>query len=113
MKKIKQCEIWLVNLNPIKGSEQAGTRPVLIISGNLVNTHLNIVICCPLTSKIKNYKGNIVLTPDKHNNLTVPSEVMTFHIRSIAKERLIKKVGEISESELKELKQYLDDILRY
>ena len=113
MKKIKQCEIWLVNLNPIKGSEQAGTRPVLVVSGNLMNKHLNVVICCPLTSKIKNYKGNIILTPDKNNNLTVPSEVMTFHIRSISKERLIKKIGEVSNSELNELKQYLDDILRY
>ena len=113
MKEIKQCEIWLVNLNPIKGSEQAGTRPVLVVSGNLMNTHLNIVICCPLTSKIKNYKGNIVLVPNKRNNLTVPSEVMTFHIRSVAKERFIKKVGKVSDSELKELKQCLNDILRY
>lgn len=113
MKKIKQCEIWLVNLIPIRGSEQAGTRPILVVSGNLMNTHLNVVICCPLTSKIKNYKGNIILEPNKRNNLTVPSEVMTFHIRSISKERFIKRVGEISEEELKELKQYLDDILRY
>jgi mRNA interferase MazF len=113
MKRVRQCEIWLVNLNPSKGSEQAGTRPVLVVSGNLMNTHLNGVICCPLTSKIKNYKGNIILSPNKRNNLTTKSEVMTFHIRSISKDRLIKKVGEINEAELEELKLFLDDILRY
>lgn len=113
MKKVKQCEIWLINLNPAKESEQTGTRPILVVSGNLMNTHLNVVICCPLTSKIKNYKGNIVLSPNKRNNLTAKSEVMTFHIRSISKDRLIKKVGEIDESELVELKHCLDEILRY
>jgi mRNA interferase MazF len=54
---MKQCELWYADLNPVKGSEQAGMRPVVIVSGNLMNTYLNVVICCPLTSKIKNYKG--------------------------------------------------------
>ncbi|HLP33415.1 MAG TPA: type II toxin-antitoxin system PemK/MazF family toxin, partial [Bacteroidia bacterium] len=54
---MKQGEIWFANLNPTKGSEQAGMRLVVIVSGNLANTHLNTVICCPLSTKIKNYKG--------------------------------------------------------
>ncbi len=49
--------------HPTKGSEQAGFRPVVIVSGNLLNTHLPVVITIPLTSKIKNYKGNPVLQP--------------------------------------------------
>jgi len=60
-----QGEIWYANLSPTKGSEQAGYRPVLIVSGNLMNKYLPIVICCPLTSKIKNYKGNIIVQPTK------------------------------------------------
>jgi mRNA interferase MazF len=67
---MKQGEIWYANLNPVTGSEQLGHRPVLIISGNLLNEHLPVVICCPLTTKIKNYKGNIILEPDQENNLT-------------------------------------------
>lgn len=110
---MKQCEIWYADLNPVKGSKQKGYRPVVIISGDLVNTYLQIVIACPLTSKIKNYKGNIVLEPTATNGLSKPSEIMIFHIRSISKDRLIKKIGNISSDELAKLKKGLDDILRY
>jgi mRNA interferase MazF len=110
---MKQGELWYANLNPVKGSEQAGMRPLLIISGNLLNTYLNVVICCPLTTKIKNYKGNLVLQPDSSNNLIETSEVLTFHIRSVAKERLVRKIGKISKDELRQVKKCLDEILTY
>jgi mRNA interferase MazF len=110
---MKQCEIWYADLNPVKGSEQQGFRPVVIVSGNMLNQYLPVVIVCPLTSKIKNYKGNIHLEPDNRNGLTEPSEIMVFHIRSVSKERLVRKIGEITGMQLAELKQGLDDILRY
>lgn len=110
---MKQCEIWYANLNPVKGSEQKGFRPVVIISGNVVNEYLKIVIACPLTAQIKNYKGNIVLEPDAINGLSAKSEILIFHVRSISKERLIKKIGQISEKQLEKLKDGLNDILRY
>lgn len=110
---MRQREIWYADLNPTKGSEQSGFRPVVVISGNMLNTHLKVVIVCPLSSKIKNYKGNVVLNPNDKNGLTSPSEIMIFHLRSISKDRLVRKIGEISESELSYLKEGLDDILRY
>jgi len=110
---MKQCEIWYADLNPAKGSEQKGNRPVVIVSGNTLNKYLKVVIACPLTTKIKGYKGNLILNPDDQNGLTKKSEVLTFHIRSISKHRLVKKIGIISESRLMELKQTLDDIMRY
>lgn len=113
MKKIKQAEIWLTNLNPSKGREQAGVRPVVVISGNLMNEHLDVVITCPLTCKIKNYKGNVVLKPNAENGLSKTSEILTFHLRSMSKDRLIEKMGAISPTQLKEIKECLNDILRY
>ncbi len=110
---MKQREIWYANLNPGKGSEQLGFRPVVIISGNVMNQYLNVVITCPLTTKIKNYKGNVILEPDENNGLNEKSEIMLFHIRSMSKERLVKKIGSIKEKQLFELKSGLDDILRY
>jgi mRNA interferase MazF len=110
---MKQAEIWFTDLNPAKGSEQAGYRPVVIISGNLLNTYMPIVIACPLTSKIKNYKGNIVLQPTKQNGLDQISEVLVFHIRSISKNRLVKKIGNISDAELGQLKLGLNEMLKY
>ncbi|MFA6259985.1 MAG: type II toxin-antitoxin system PemK/MazF family toxin [Bacteroidia bacterium] len=110
---MKQGEIWYADLNPVIGSEQAGLRPVVIVSGNLANLYLNTVICCPLTTKVKRYKGNVVLEPNKTNGLTGRSEILTFHIRSISKERLTRKAGEITPEQLKGIKQCLDEIWRY
>lgn len=110
---MKQGEIWHANLNPVKGQEQSGMRPVVIISGNLLNTYLNIVICCPLTTKIKRYKGNVILQPNAKNKLKHISEILIFHIRSISKERLTKKIGEIHSEEIEEMKQTLNEIMTY
>jgi mRNA interferase MazF len=51
-----------VNLRSTKGGEQAGRRLVVIVSGNLLNTYASVVYVCPLTTKIKNYKGDVVLS---------------------------------------------------
>ncbi len=110
---MKQGEIWQANLNPAKGSEQAGFRPVVILSGNLLNTHLPVVITAPLTTKIKGYKGNPVLIPSKINGLKSESELLVFHIRSVSKDRLVKKLGSISSEELSMALKTLNDLLKY
>ena len=110
---MKQGEIWYANLNPSKGSEQAGLRPVVILSGNLLNQHLNIVIVVPLTTKVKNYKGNPVLLPSKTNGLRIESEMLVFHIRSVSKDRLIKKLGTIEPDQLGLSIKTLNDLLKY
>lgn len=110
---MKQSEIWYADLNPVKGSEQQGFRPVVIISGNVLNTYLPVVIACPLSTKIKNYKGNIILKPDKENGLEYISEVMVFHIRSISKDRLVRKTGSVSTRQLDLIKQGLEEMLMY
>lgn len=110
---MKQAEIWNVNLNPVKGSEQAGFRPVVILSGNLANEFLRTVIVCSLTTKIKGYKGNPVLEPNVKNGLKEKSEVLVFHIRSISKDRFVNKLGEVSPDCMEQMKKTLGDILKY
>lgn len=107
---MKQGEIWYADLNPVRGSEQAGYRPVVILSGNLMNKYLNLVIVAPLTTKIKNYKGNPILKPSSKNGLKKDSEILIFHLRSISKERLIEKVGEITKGELLQALETLKDL---
>lgn len=102
-----------MNLDPVRGSEQAGFRPVVIVSGNLLNRYLNVVIAMPLTTGIKNYKGNVVLQPNSDNGLKQTSEVLIFHIRSISKDRLVERIGQITTQEIEKLKAGLNDILRY
>jgi mRNA interferase MazF len=110
---MKQGEIWMANLDPVRGSEQAGYRPILVFSGDLFNTHTPLIIGLPLSTKIKNYKGNIILEPDPENGLKEKSEVFTFHIRSISKERFIERIGRIDSKKLKALRNSLQEILTY
>ncbi|CAN0207255.1 unnamed protein product [Chrysoparadoxa australica] len=110
---MRQGEIWDLYLDPVIESEQAGRRPGVIISGNVLNQYLSIVIICPLTTSVKNYKGNVILNPDKKNRLKSRSEVLVFHVRSISKTRLKSKIGNISQHELAQIKSGLNDILRY
>ncbi|WP_245786894.1 type II toxin-antitoxin system PemK/MazF family toxin [Algoriphagus aquimarinus] len=69
-----------------------------------------MVITAPLTSKIKSYQGNPILKPSPKNGLKIESELMVFHVRSISKDRLIEKIGEISTDELKTALATLKDI---
>lgn len=107
---MRQGEIWMSDLNPTIGSEQAGRRPVVILSGNLMNRFLQVIITAPLTSKIKNYQGNPILKPNQTNGLKIESEILVFHIRSVSKDRLIEKIGEIQKSELDMALETLKDL---
>jgi len=110
---MKQREIWMADLNPVKGSEQKGIRPVVIVSGNAMNDNLGICIVYPLTSKIKKYAGCLILEKDHLNGLEQDSEVITFQIRTVSKERLISKTGEISIEQLDLVKRGLNEVLKY
>lgn len=108
---MKQAEIWLADLEPVKGSEQGKTRPIVIISGNTMNTHFPVVIVCPLSSTIKNYEGCVVISKNKLNGLTVDSEVISFQVRTVSKERLLKKLGVITNTQLSLVVNGLNDVL--
>lgn len=110
---MKQKDIYLVNLNPTLGSEQNGIRPVVIFSGNTMNDNLEVSIVCPLSSSIKGYEGCVFVKKDSLNNLENDSEIITFQIRTVSNKRFIKKIGEISDGQLKDLKLKLFEILTY
>lgn len=110
-----QWNIFWAHLNPIKGSEQAGTRPVLVISEEAVNQALPIVtIMCLTTYKQgrKIYPIELLLNPEECH-LPNPSIAMAHQIRSISKERLGEKCGSIYSADCREkikniIKLYLD-----
>lgn len=110
---MKQGDLFEVYLDPIIGSEQGGRRPAVVISGNLVNENLTTIIICPLTSKLKNYHGNLILKPNDVNGLKEVSEVMTIHIRSISKQRIKAKIGRLEEKEFNLVIESLQKIIKY
>jgi mRNA interferase MazF len=108
-----QKDIYWANLNPTKGKEQKGERPVVIISGNTMNKNFGVLIICPISSKIKNYAGTVKLEKTKINKLKEDSEIITFQIRTIAKERMIKKIGEVTDKQLKDIFNSLNEVFYY
>ena len=100
---MRQCEIWFADLEPTRGSEQAGRRPVVIISGNTLNDALPIVIICPISSKVKLYPTCVTLRANRANGLRKDGEVISFQVRAITKKRLTKRIGRISQGELQDI----------
>ncbi|MBZ4653785.1 MAG: type toxin-antitoxin system PemK/MazF family toxin [Peptococcaceae bacterium] len=110
-----QWNIFWADLNPVKGSEQAGIRPVLVISEEAVNQALPVVTVISLTAAKRGRKIYPIelLLDAKDSHLPQPSIAMAHQIRSISKDRLISQCGYIDNDECKEkirniIKLYLD-----
>lgn len=110
---MKQNDIYEAFLDPVIGSEQGGRRPVVIVSGNVINDQAANILICPLTSSLKFYRGNPIIKPHPYNGLMKDSEVMVFQIRSVSKRRLKKKIGKITNKDLAQIKDTLNKLLKY
>lgn len=110
---MKQAEIWETYFDPVEGQEQSGRRPAVIISGNTMNNNLTLVMVCPLTSKVHNYKGNPVIEPTPENGLKKISEILVFQTRAVSKNRLRKKLGVLDNNHLEDIHQTLNKLLKF
>jgi mRNA interferase MazF len=98
---LKQGEIWLVNLSPTEGAEITKTRPCVIISGNEIGI-LPLKVIAPITDYKMHYDSvpwMVNLFPNSVNNLSKRSVADMFQLRSVSQNRLIKKLGCVSEKE--------------
>ena len=97
--KIERWSVWLANLDPIVGSEQGKTRPVLILSQSALNQNLPVVNVLPITSRKPNRRvyPNETLLPEKTANLPNESIVLCYQIRTLDKQRLIKLIGKLDD----------------
>jgi len=96
----ERWSIWKANLDPIIGSEQGKTRPVLIISDSKINKILPVVNILPITSR-KNKRRvypNETLISESKFGLEKESIVLCYPIRTIDKQRLIQNYGIIDDN---------------
>src|ERR1700722_7991396 len=84
----KQFEVYLVTLDPTKGSEIQKTRPCLVISPNEMNNFLNTVFIIPLTTTKRNYPTRINCTFENKEG-----QIAIDQMRAVDKVRLVKKLG--------------------
>jgi mRNA interferase MazF len=110
-----QWGVFWADLNPTKGSEQSGVRPVLVVSSEEVNEALSVVTILSLTSLKqgrKIYPIEVLLTANI-TGLSKDSIAMAHQIRSLSKERLIEQCGFIESHDIRNeikatIKIYLD-----
>ncbi len=106
---IKRGEIYLVDWNPARGSEQAGQRPALVIQNDIANGVVGypVTIVCAISSKLKGYPSMVQIQPSSGNGLTQVSEVNAAQILTVQKERLIHRIGFLTVAELKQVEEKL------
>jgi mRNA interferase MazF len=93
---VSRGEVWLADLNPTRGHEQAGKRPCLVISVDLFNQGASgLVVVLPITSKDKGIIFHVKVEPPE-GGLTVSSFIKCEDVRSISVERLDRRLGTIT-----------------
>ncbi|MEK6599937.1 MAG: type II toxin-antitoxin system PemK/MazF family toxin [Deltaproteobacteria bacterium] len=102
MTACKRGEIWLVNFNPGRGSEQKGIRPALIIQNDTGNQHASTTVIAAITTTLKKYPVTVLIDKGE-GGLKEPSMANISQVLTIDKERLIKKLGQLGTDTMQEI----------
>lgn len=93
---VKQGDIITINLDPIKGHEQAGYRPALIVSNVMYSKNSNMTLICPITNSNRNSIMHVKLTNTKTTGFVLCDQIRAVDLYS----RKYKKVDTLDESTL-------------
>lgn len=110
---MRRGEIWLVDLNPARGSEADKTRPVVIVSNDARNrasqkSGRGVISVVPLTSNtMRVLPFQVLVRPDAENGLVVASKAQAEQIRSVDVDRFVARRGRLDQSTLARLDQAL------
>lgn len=104
----RRGEIYLVSFDPTVGHEIKKTRPALIIQNNVSNQYSPITIVAALSSQFGDppHPREVVIPPGK-SGLTVPSAVVLNQIRSIDRQRLVKRLGAVDSATMRRVDEAL------
>jgi len=103
---IKQYEIYWINLDPTVGSEIQKTRPGIVITPDNMNNNIDTIIIAPLTTKSHDYPTRI-----KTNVAGKECWIVLDQLRAIDKSRLKDKIGEMNKTDIKKLKNIINEML--
>ena len=95
---MRRGEVWMATLDPIRGSEQAGTRPVLILQPDALNEFLRTTIAVPCTTNLKWSRLPFCasLTAGE-GGLPNDSVILGHQVRVVDKTRLLRRLGQVSD----------------
>ena len=95
---IKRGEIWLADLEPTRGSEQAGIRPVLIFQNDTVSKFTTTVLAIPVTTNLRRASlPSCILIAKGEGGLSTDSVALCHQLRALDKTRLQQKLGMVNQ----------------
>ncbi len=101
-------DVYLADLNPSRGSEQAGIRPVIIVQRDDLERFTRTVVVVPLTTNLRRAQiSGTVLIPADEGGLTQDSVALCYQIVVLDQERLLRQLGTLSPNYLLDLEQAL------
>jgi mRNA interferase MazF len=105
-------EVWLADLNPTRGHEQAGRRPVLVVSDDLFNRGpAGLAIVLPMTSTVRNVPSHVPVAPPE-GGVDKRSAILCEGVRSVSVERLVVRWGVVSRQTMATVEDCLRILLR-
>lgn len=112
MSALSRGEVWLASLDPTKGHEQAGRRPVLILSEDLFNRGpAGLVVVLPMTSTLRPVPSHIRIEPPE-GGVKNETAILCEAIRSVSTQRLITRLGSVRPQTLARVEDVLRILLR-
>ncbi len=104
--QIRRGDVVRAQLDPVVGSEQAGTRPALVVSPDAINENAPVVIVAPITSRKTDrvYPHEVLIDPPD-GGLSMRSKAMLIHIRAIDRTRVSSVHGKVGKETLAALDQ--------
>ncbi len=106
---MKRGDVYDALLDPTQGSEQAGVRPVIIVSRNSINLSSSVVLAVPCTTyrtEKRIYRSQVLINPPE-GGLERDSLAMAEQVRALAKTRFLRLRGTVSDSTLQQLEMAL------
>jgi mRNA interferase MazF len=101
---IRRGEIYFADLDPVRGHEQAGTRPVLIVQNDVGNQYSSTTIVAAITSRIQKKRLPVhVEISGKESGLSKDSVILLDQLRTLDMGRLIRRVGQLSSQKMSDV----------
>ena len=99
--KVRRGDVWLADLGDVLGSEQGGVRPAVVIQNDTGNRHSPTVIVAAVTSRPKKGLPTHAALGKDGCGLRRDSTVLLEQLRTIDRVRLLKRLGELDDTEMK------------
>lgn len=105
---IQRGDVFLVNLDPVVGSEVGKTRPAIVLQNEMANRTSPTVTVVPLSTRVERVFPFQVLIPAGEGGLTRDSKALCEQIRTLSIKRLIQHLGSLAPERVDEIRTALD-----